>query len=291
MRILLTGGTGQLGQTILHQFSNCDLYAPARDSLDLTSQESVKSTFSTFRPDVIINTAAWTDVPLAEQQSASTLQANLNAVENLAQAGAQSGARFIQISTDFVFDGFTTIPYEEDSKKNPLSVYGKSKSQAEDYLLSEYPERSYILRTSWLYSRYRKNFVKTILRKLIMQSEKIEVVSDQFGCPTLAKDLANAVEIFSKKSFEPGIYHFANSGVTSWHLFAKTIAQFTDLNPERVVPVATEPSKALVTRPTFSALSTRKYSLVTGELPPAWQESLLGELSRIRNQVESELKE
>ena len=289
MKILLTGGTGQLGRTILDQFANCEFFAPNRNSLDLTSREGVMRAVSTFAPDVIINSAAWTDVPGAERSPEETLQINLRAVENLAQAGTRLGARFIQISTDFVFNGAETNPYEENFEKNPLSVYGKSKSLAEDYLLSEHAMNSYIFRTSWLYSRHRRNFVKSILKKLISQPAEIEVVNDQFGNPTLSKDLANAIEIFCNKSYEPGLYHFANSGVVSWYGFAQTIAEYSHLNPTRVVPVVTQPSRDLVTRPSFSSLNTSKYSFATGNTPPDWRESLLGELPRIREQVEREL--
>lgn len=289
MKILLTGATGQLGKTILEQFTNCEFYAPTRDALDLTSLGSVKEAISAFEPDVVINSAAWTDVPAAEERVEETISINLKAVENLARASADLGARFIQVSTDFVFDGVTTTPYKEDSVKNPLSVYGKSKSEAEDYLLSEHPENLFIIRTSWLYSKYRRNFVKTILKKLLCQTTEVNVVSDQFGSPTLSSDLASALELYCKKDFEPGLYHFANSGVATWYTFAQKIAEYSDLNPDRVIPTATKSVKELVKRPAFSVLDTSKYTLATGNTPARWHESLIKELPTIRAEVESEL--
>jgi dTDP-4-dehydrorhamnose reductase len=289
MRIFLTGSTGQLGKSILEQFTDCEFHAPDRNSLELTSHEGVKQAVYTFKPDVIINAAAWTDVPAAEQFAEEAMRVNLNAVENLARAGADVGARFIQVSTDFVFDGVTTIPYNETSQKNPLSVYGKSKSDAEDFLLSEFSENSYIIRTSWLYSRHRRNFVKTILKRLISESVNLEVVSDQKGSPTLSHDLSDALELFCRKDFEPGTYHFANTGTASWHSFAQAIAEYSGLDSGRVIPIATKNLEAKVKRPMFSVLNTTKYTLTTGSAPRQWQESLLGELPKIRAEVEKDL--
>jgi dTDP-4-dehydrorhamnose reductase len=288
MRILLTGATGQLGKTILDQFSNFDIYAPTHESLDLTSHESVSRAVTAFGPDVIINAAAWTDVPRAELCPEETFQINLCAVENLAYIGANLGAKFIQISTDYVFDGNSAEPYKENFVKNPLSVYGLSKSQAEEYLLNEHLEHAYIIRTSWLYSKYGRNFVKSILNKLISDDREIEVVDDQFGSPTLANDLASALELFCKNDYKPGLYHFANTGIASWYSFAQTIAEYSNLKPERIVSIQSKVFENLVRRPSFSVLNTNKYTLMTGKTPPSWHESLLGELPRIRAEVERE---
>lgn len=288
MRILLTGGSGQLGRTILDQFSNCQLYAPTRKTLDVTSKESVISVLSAFKPDVIINTAAWTNVPKAEECPDEALNLNVTAVENLACAGEKIGAKFVQISTDYVFDGKSSIPYQEDSAKNPISVYGSSKSLAEDFLLSEFPLQSYIIRTSWLYSKYGGNFVKSILKKLIADESELEVVNDQYGSPTRARDLAFALEIFCKKEVNPGVYHFANSGKTTWYLFAQRIAEYSSLNSRKVVPVKSVFYENQVKRPAFSVLDTSKYFEATGITPPNWERSLEAEITLILAEVKRE---
>jgi dTDP-4-dehydrorhamnose reductase len=290
MKILLTGGTGQLGKTILDQFADCEFYVLNRGTMDFAHQESILSVVSEFVPDVIINAAAWTNVEKAEICPEETLQINLGLVEMLVHANASVGARIIQISTDYVFDGQNSIPYVEDSLKNPLSVYGLSKSLAEDFLLSEYPKNSFIVRTSWLYSKHRSNFVKTILKTLMNDDRHIEVVSDQFGSPTLAKDLSYALSLLCEGDYEPGVYHFANSGVASWHSFAHTLAEYANQDPKRVIPVETTALKNLVRRPTYSVLNTSKFSAATGHTPPSWRESLMGEISGIRREIERELK-
>lgn len=290
MKILLTGGTGQLGKTILGQFKNCDLYAPTRENMDLTDRMAVEGVMSAFKPDVIVNAAAWTNVPQAEMFPEKAFKVNLEAVKVLAQAGSRFGAKFIQISTDYVFDGESSSPYKENDGKNPLSLYGLSKSMAEDYLQTAHADEAYVIRTSWLYSRYGSNFVKSILKKLVSTDTEIEVVSDQYGSPTLARDLAKALELFCKNKYEPGLYHFSNSGYTNWHSFACAIADYSQLNSGRVVPVASQFSRDGVTRPAFSVLDLSKYTLITGNTPPEWQESLRDELPEIRAEVEQGLR-
>lgn len=289
MKILLTGGSGQLGRTILDDFSNCEFYAPTRKTLDVTSKESVIRAVSTFKPAVIINTAAWTNVPKAEDCPGEAFDLNVTAVENLVFAGNIVGAKFLQISTDYVFDGKSSIPYQEDSIKNPTSVYGSSKSLAEDFLLSEYPSNSYIIRTSWLFSKYGNNFVKSILKKLVVNDSEIEVVNNQQGCPTLARDFACALEIICKKEMNPGIYHFANSGRATWYSFAQKIAEYSNHDAKRVVPVNSKFSRNQVQRPSFSVLDTSKYSTVTGENPPTWEKSLQAEIKSILAEVKREM--
>ncbi len=288
MRILLTGGSGQLGRSILDQFSNCELHAPTRKSLDVTSTESINSALATFKPDVIINAAAWTNVPKAEECPDEALKLNVNAVEKLAIAGNKIGAKFVQISTDYVFDGKSSIPYQEDSAKNPLSVYGSSKSLAEDFLLSEFPLNSYIIRTSWLYSKYGNNFVKSILKKLIADESELEVVNDQQGSPTLARDFACALEIICKHELTPGVYHFANSGKTTWYSFAQRIAEYSNLNSGKIVPAKSIFSEYQVKRPAFSVLDTSKYLRASGSTPPNWEKSLEAEITLILAEVERE---
>lgn len=288
MRILLTGGTGQLGRTFLESFPSYEISAPTRNELNLLNKEDVASAILRFKPQIVINAAAWTDVPGAESHSTEAMKINLDSVKNLVDSALIQGSRFIQVSTDFVFDGHATKPYMEEEIKNPVSKYGLSKSLAEDYISSTYGEDTFIIRTSWLYSSYRKNFVKSILKKLLNDDSEIQVVDDQFGSPTFSGDLAHALHNFCDKNVDPGTYHYANNGVVSWYLFARTIADYSGFNQARIIPTNTHPNESSVKRPVFSALDTTKYTNVFGETPANWQESLKKALPRIRIAVERE---
>ena len=288
MRIFLTGGTGQLGLTFLESFPEYEISAPTRNELDLLNTKDVKAKIAHFKPEIVINTAAWTDVPRAESSSIEAMEINFDSVKNLVDSALMQGSTFIQVSTDFVFDGHASKPYAENGVKNPISNYGLSKSMAEDYINATYRENAFIIRTSWLYSSYRSNFVKSILRKLLGSDSEIQVVNDQFGSPTFSGDLAHALNNFCSKDLDPGIYHYANDGVTSWYLFAREIADFSGFNPARIIPTSTQAIEHIVKRPKFSALDTTKYSTVIGERPPSWQESLKRALPKIRTSAESE---
>ena len=288
VRIFLTGGTGQFGKTFLDQTSGHVIFAPKRNELNLSKKVDVLEALESFMPDVVINASAWTDVPGAELSPGKAYEANLISVESLLFATSKIQAKFIQLSTDYVFDGKSPEPYLEDSKKNPLSIYGESKSQAEDLILENYLDSSYVIRTSWLYSKYRKNFVKTILRKLVLDHENIWVVEDQFGCPTLADDLVQAIYTFCEDDFKTGIYHFANSGSTSWYSFAREIAECSGEDPDRILPIKSPVSGNFVQRPIFSALNTEKFQKVTGMKPALWEDSLRESISGIRMSLESE---
>jgi dTDP-4-dehydrorhamnose reductase len=288
MRIFLTGGTGQLGRTFRERFPDHDISAPTRNELDLLNTKDVEAKIAHFKPEIVINTAAWTDVQRAESSSIEAMEINFDSVKNLVDLALMHGSRFIQMSTDFVFDGQTTNPYAEDGVKNPLSNYGVSKSMAEDYINATYSENAFIIRTSWLYSSHRNNFVKSILRNLLRSDSKIQVVNDQFGSPTFSGDLAHALNNFCVKDLDPGIYHYANNGVTSWYLFAREIADYSGFDPARIIPTSTQAVEHIVKRPKFSALDTTKYSTVIGERPPSWQESLMRSLPKIRASAESE---
>jgi dTDP-4-dehydrorhamnose reductase len=288
VRILLTGGTGQFGKSFLNQPSSHVVYAPDRNELDLANKDKVLESLKSFMPEVVINSGAWTDVPGAELNPAKVYETNVIGVEALLMATSTVNAKFIQLSTDYVFDGESSEPYVENSKKNPLSIYGKSKSEAEDLILEKYLDNAYVIRTSWLYSKYGRNFVKTILQKLLADREGISVVNDQFGCPTLADDLVRGISSFYQNDIETGVYHFANSGSTSWYLFAREIAISIGEDPDRIMPVKTEATESNVQRPFFSVLSTEKFQRATGMKPPSWKNSLRDSITQIRMAIESE---
>jgi dTDP-4-dehydrorhamnose reductase len=288
MKILLLGGSGQFGQTFLNQVLNQVIFSPTRKELDLETRSGIEEIFESFLPDIVINASAWTNVVEAENQPEKAFKINLDGTEALALEAAKYESKFIHLSTDFVFDGNSKIPYTESSTKNPLSVYGESKSRAEEILLSTYPENSYIIRTSWLYSQYRNNFVKSILSKLMHSGENIPVVNDQIGSPTSCLDLVNAIKFFLTNSPEPGTYHISNTGETSRSDFASTIARLSGFESDRIMGVKTSTSFQSVQRPFYSALDSGKYQAVSGQKIPHWEDSLRASMKQILHQVESE---
>ena len=288
MKILLFGGSGQLGKTLLEQDEKNEFIAPTREEFDLETQFGVEKIFQNHSPDVVVNAAAWTDVVNAEKDRDKAFKINADGTKAIAIEAAKYGAKFIHISTDFVFDGFLKKPYVETSKKNPISIYGESKSKGEEYLLSVYSENSYVLRTSWLYSKYRSNFVKSIIGKLLDDEEPISVVSDQIGSPTWCEDLAMAINSIVTHSIEPGIYHFANQGNTSRSNFAEKIARLVGFAPDRIRDIQTGAGRDVVRRPSYSVLSAEKFRLATGREIPSWEHSLENSIQEILRQVEAE---
>ena len=196
MRVLVTGAGGQLGLSLKRKLDNpsFELYFSNKESLDICSITQTNEVIRQIAPEWIVNCAAWTNVDLAEAESGKCFQINSIGIQNLVQAAQTTKSKIIQISTDYVFDGESTEPWRENSKKNPISVYGKSKSTGEDYLFEEYPKGSTVLRTSWLYSKYRKNFVKTMIRLGLENSAELNVVADQVGQPTSCLELADVIQ-------------------------------------------------------------------------------------------------
>lgn len=208
----------------------------------------------------IINGAAYTAVDIAESEPEKARMGNVIGASNLANYAKQKGARFVHISTDFVFDGKNSRPYHEEDRKNPLSVYGTTKSEGEDVVLAENPS-SIIFRTSWVYSAFGKNFFKTIHR-LAKERENIKVISDQVGTPTWANDLAT-VCLLALDSNHSGIYHFSNEGVASWYDFACEIIDVFGLSCH-IQPIPTEEYPTPATRPSYSVLNKAKFQ---GDFP------------------------
>lgn len=279
-RILVTGAKGQLGMEIRAQqeklkgpeFCFMDI-----EELDITNKDEVERTIGRIKPSIIINCAAYTAVDRAEEDIEYAWAVNATAVKNIIDAAILSpGMKLIHISTDFVFDGENKIPYDEDANALPQSVYGRSKLKGEEYALS-YPG-TIIIRTSWLYSEYGGNFVKTILR-LAGEKDEIKVVNDQTGTPTWAADLAAAVLnisrqiIFKEKKFLPGIYHYSNEGRCSWYDFACEIKRIKNLDIE-IKPASTTEYPLPAKRPSFSVLCLEKIKNTYDVEIPSWQESL-----------------
>jgi len=275
MNILVTGATGQLGkclQDIAIQYSNYDFHFKSSADLDITSIQRVAAIFAKEKFDFCINCAAYTAVDKAESNKENAYLINAEAVKNIAEQCTTYKTVLIHISTDFVFDGTKGVPYTEEDLPNPINVYGASKLQGEKYvqsILNNY----FIIRTSWLYSEYGHNFVKTMLR-LGKERNQLSVVNDQFGSPTYAGDLAECiVQFISGKFTDYGIYHYSNEGNTSWHEFAKKIFEFALMDVE-ILPIASSSYMTPALRPKISVLSKEKIKKLVGFPIPAWEESL-----------------
>ncbi|HSC52384.1 MAG TPA: dTDP-4-dehydrorhamnose reductase [Phnomibacter sp.] len=274
MKILVSGANGQLGkclQDVAVDYPEHQLIFLGREHFALEQFGMVHAVLQNLQPDMVINAAAYTAVDKAEQEVDLAMLINGEAVGNLAKICHELGIRLIHISTDYVFDGTASTPYVETDAVHPMGVYGKSKLLGEQLVLANHPE-SIIIRTSWVYSRHGHNFVKTMLR-LMKEKEQIGVVSDQLGCPTYAIDLADAILKIASQKSKPGVYHFANEGVISWHQFAKAIQEITGSTCiVNAIKTAQYPTPAK--RPAYSALDTTHIANSFGISIPHWKQSL-----------------
>lgn len=277
--ILVTGGNGQLGSELKRatekQMNKINLFFTDIDTLDITNALDVEAFVKSNAIDYIINCAAYTAVDKAEDDVDLCYKINRDAVEILAKVAQNNGARVIHISTDYVFDGTKEKMYIETDPISPQSVYGKSKAEGEAILMKTCPQ-SMIIRTAWLYSIYGNNFVKTMM-KLGRERDELNVVADQSGTPTNARDLARAiVAIFSfseVREFIPGIYHFSNEGVTTWYKFTKEIHRLANIKCQ-VNPITTAEYPTKAARPQYSVLDKRKIKDTFNLSILAWETSL-----------------
>ncbi|MDE6099988.1 MAG: dTDP-4-dehydrorhamnose reductase [Paramuribaculum sp.] len=283
MKILVTGALGQLGRELREVLETSHpgmtVYA-SHEELDITDSAAVSTYVKNGEFSHIVNCAAYTAVDHAESEPAVCNKINSEAVKNLAIAAETAGARTLHISTDYVFDGKSFRPYRESDKVNPTSTYGTSKRKGEMLLLTMCPD-AIIIRTSWLYSPYGKNFVKTMLQ-LGKDRESMDVVYDQIGSPTYARDLANAITtiLFARK-WHPGIYHYANEGVCSWYDFAKSIHRIAEIDTCQVRPILSEDFPSQAKRPHFSVFDKTLIKKTYGICIPHWEDSLSDCISRI----------
>jgi dTDP-4-dehydrorhamnose reductase len=277
-KILVTGGLGQLGSEIRALSNVAGLTFTFIDvqDLDLADETAVRAYFNRNNFHYMINCAAYTAVDLAEDNKEIAFKVNAASVRVLSEICRDKNIRLIHISTDYVFDGESNQPINEDALPAPLSVYGQSKLDGEVYVQSILKD-AYIIRTAWVYSRYGKNFVKTI-SSLAKQRPELNIVSDQIGTPTYARDLAKALITILEKIIKgekdlPGIYHFSNEGVISWYDFAKFIVKYYKL-PCKINPIRTEEYKTKAVRPKFSLLDKKKIKTTFGIEIPYWYDSL-----------------
>lgn len=275
MRILVTGSNGQLGSEMValqpqethHQWFNLDI-----NELDITDKNAVEQFVVNNKIDGIINCAAYTNVDKAEEDVALCYKVNRDAPQYLAQAIEKVGGFIIHISTDYVFDGTNNIPYAEQDKPNPVTIYGKSKIEGEQYVC-ESCKQHIIIRTAWVYSSYGKNFVKTMI-KLGKEKPNLGVIFDQVGSPTYARDLAKTIITIVNQGIIPGIYNFSNEGVISWYDFTKNIHQLANITSCKVAPIHTADYPTLAQRPHFSVLDKTKIKNTYNIEIPYWRDSL-----------------
>ena len=257
-KILVTGSNGQLGQEIRErakQIPNVLFLFTDRNDMPLDDPEKIQQVLLQEKPDVVINCAAYTAVDVAEQDKEMAFQVNATAVGQIAELCHQLGCRLLHVSTDYVFNGKSSHPYSVTDRCEPINVYGASKRKGEELAIAYHPE-AIIVRTSWVYSRFGRNFVKTIAHLLRTRPE-IRVVNDQIGSPTCAADLAEALSVIALlPSATPGIYHFTNDGVISWYDFAMAIKEFLHA-PCVIHPVPTSAYPTPAARPAYSVLDTR----------------------------------
>lgn len=275
MVVLVTGSSGQLGQSLQFIAKNypeftfvfCD-----SKTLDITDFENCNQVFNQYKPNFCINAAAYTAVDKAESESEKAHLINVVGAKNLAEASKKNNAVLLHISTDFVFDGTKDTPYTEEDIPNSTGVYGQTKLDGEK-AIQEIWNKHYIIRTSWVYSQFGNNFMKTMLR-LAQERDTISVVNDQIGTPTNAVDLAEAIlEIIKSKKEAFGIYNFSNEGQCSWYDFAQKIVEINTITIN-LVPIPTSSFPTPAKRPSFSVLDKTKIKTVFNLSIKSWESSL-----------------
>lgn len=283
-KTLVIGAAGQLGQclkTVAERRGIENIIFADENQGNILDESLLEQVFSTEKPDFVINCAAYTAVDKAEDEVELCKAINETGALNLAKACANHGATLIQVSTDFVFEGTEVKLLQESDIALPINVYGQTKLDGELAVADVLPEH-FIIRTSWLYSEYANNFVKTML-KLGAERDELGVIADQVGTPTYAIDLANTIfDVIESQSTAYGTYHYSNEGVTSWYDFAKAIFEISDtsvkLNP---IPGSAYPTKAK--RPAFSVMDKSKIKSTFNLTIPYWRESLVKCIAVINN--------
>ena len=281
MKILVTGANGQLGQELVQQLTKHDveLFAYTKSQLDICNLNAVINVVEEIQPHVIINVAAYTKVDLAETNKELAFQVNAYGQRNLTVAAEKVGAKICYVSTDYVFDGNASEPYEEHALVNPIGVYGKSKYAGEQ-LTQSLSTKFFIVRTAWVYGEYGPNFVKTMLR-LAKERDELGVVSDQIGSPTYTVDLAEfIIELVQTEKY--GVYHCTNGGSCSWYEFAKAIFEESGIEI-KLNPLTTDQYHTPAKRPTYSVLSDAALKLNDFQPTRHWRDGLKAFLNNAKN--------
>ena len=288
-KVLLIGAKGQVGQELQVTLQSLgEVISIGREELDLTNSEKIGQLIREIHPNYLVNASAYTAVDKAETEPDLAYSINATAPKIMAEAAEKIKAKFLHISTDYVFDGRKNTPYLETDLTNPLGVYGQSKLRGEEEIKTV-NSQAIILRTAWVYGSYGKsNFVKTMLR-LGKEREELKVVVDQVGSPTWSKDIATAItQLLINVDNPAGIYNFTNSGVASWFDLTKAIFEEAKISGiplkiQRVIPITTAEYPTPAVRPAYSVLSGQKISQQLGYIPPYWRDSLKAMLNQLFN--------
>ena len=273
--ILITGANGQLGnemRVLSAEYPEYAYFFTDVAELDICNEQAVMEFVQANNIHVIVNCAAYTAVDKAEENVELCTKLNADAVGYLAKAAEACGAEFVQISTDYVFDGTAHVPYRETASTCPNSVYGHTKLAGEQNALT-LCSRSMVIRTAWLYSTFGNNFVKTMIR-LGRERDSLGVIFDQVGTPTYARDLARTIFVAIRQGVVPGVYHFSNEGVCSWYDFTKAIHRLAGIADCKVKPLHTEEYPTLAKRPHYSVLDKSKIKTIYSIDIPYWEDSL-----------------
>lgn len=274
-KTIVFGASGQLGQCLKIESAkknSTDVFFPAEDIANILDVAMLKELFDTHKPQYCINCAAYTAVDKAEDDIDTARKINRVGAANLAVLCNEYDVTLVHVSTDFVFKGDVPQLLNESDVANPISVYGLTKLEGEQDIISN-AKKHYIIRTSWLYSEYGNNFVKTMI-KLGTERDELKIISDQVGTPTYAIDLANAIlTIIASDKQEYGIYHYSNEGLTSWYDFAKAIFELANINVS-ALPIKTAEYVTAAKRPAFSAMDKSKIKSTFGLQIPYWRDSL-----------------
>ncbi|RCX29135.1 dTDP-4-dehydrorhamnose reductase [Bacillus sp. AG236] len=271
-RVLITGANGQLGKELVELFNEkgFEVYGFGRDKMDITNQAQVEEIIGGVKPNIVLHSAAHTQVDLAESEPEQAFSINAYGTRNVAVAAEAAGAKLVYVSTDYVFDGTNDEPYNEFSPTSPLGVYGKSKLAGEQFV-RDLHSKFFIVRTSWVYGKHGANFVKTML-KLGEERKELSVVADQIGCPTYTLDLAHAIlELVDTQKY--GVYHVSNSGSCSWYEFAKEIFEISEMKVQ-VSPCTTADFPRPAARPANSVFEHRSIKLNNFSSIRHWKEAL-----------------
>jgi dTDP-4-dehydrorhamnose reductase len=272
MKALVTGSAGMLAKDLIPCFQNqgYEVIAPPEEKLDITNLDVVKNAVDTFKPELIVNCAAYTNVDLAEKQEYQALIVNGLAVQNLCILCQQHDIPLVHFSTDYVFDGTKASPYTIYDSTNPINAYGRSKLMGEKYILWLL-KKFYLIRTSWLFGLHGKNFIETML-EIGQKQKQVSVVTDQKGCPTWTRHLAEATASLIQTG-RYGLYHVTNSEPTTWFDFTKEIFRLSNINTEGM-PVTTEHFPRPARRPKNSVLDMFPLKDILGKEMPLWKEAL-----------------
>ena len=270
-KVIVVGSGGMLGHDLLTGFREYSVTGLTRKQLDITDLESTIGALSD--ADVVINAAAYTAVDDAESNREAAFAVNSTGARNVAIASRHAGASLFHVSTDYVFDGRSSVPYSEDSRPNPTTVYGESKLAGERAVVEEHGDNSVILRTSWLYGFNGHSFPRTILQAGL-QRETLDVVDDQWGQPTWTQDVVAMLEHLVDRGVPTGVFHGTNAGQTTWHHFAQALFVLAGWDPERVKPTSSEAFSRPASRPSWSVLGHTAWENHGIPSPREWQTAL-----------------